>query len=141
MGAPQANWPRIWAKTKEVFVSQFLLISYIVATVIALAWPVPGRAVVSVSVRCRWLSQFVRLLKMPGCCNHVQLPRLLAVPALRPLRMWHVQPSRSVLLAQLNAVFGERTQLCGLQDTEHHDRCVHQCIASGTCSDLMGSSN
>ncbi len=59
MGAPQANWPRIWAKTKEVFVSQFLLISYIVATVIALAWPVPGRAVVSVSVRCRWLSQFV----------------------------------------------------------------------------------
>lgn len=52
MGAPRANWPRIWAKTKGVFVSQFLLISYIVATVLALAWPVPGRAVVSVSVRC-----------------------------------------------------------------------------------------
>lgn len=49
MGAPRANWPRIWARTKEVFVSQFLLISYIIATILALAWPVPGKAVVSVS--------------------------------------------------------------------------------------------
>lgn len=51
MGAPRINWPRVWAKTQEVFISQFLLISYIVATIIALAWPVPGKAVVSVSVR------------------------------------------------------------------------------------------
>lgn len=51
MGAPRANWPRIWARTKEVFISQFLLISYIIATILALAWPVPGKAVVSVSVR------------------------------------------------------------------------------------------
>lgn len=45
------DWKRVWAWCCETFVAQFLLISYIIATLIALTWPAPGKAVGGVSVR------------------------------------------------------------------------------------------
>lgn len=44
------DWKRVWAKCLQIFIDQFLLISYIVAATIALAWPAPGKAVASVQV-------------------------------------------------------------------------------------------
>ncbi|PSC76757.1 BASS family transporter: sodium ion bile [Micractinium conductrix] len=37
----------MWAKSKQVFIDQFLLICYAVAALIALTWPTPGKAVLS----------------------------------------------------------------------------------------------
>ena len=45
------DWPKVRAKCLKLFIDQFLLISYVVAAIIALAWPVPGKAVMSVEVR------------------------------------------------------------------------------------------
>ena len=137
MGAPRVNWPRVWAKTQEIFISQFLLISYIIATVIALAWPVPGKAVVSVSVRsgagstCK-LQSLPLLLCMPllpclsppllahqlpgfGFAGRAPLPscsqRALASAPAHP-RCRHAPPA---------AVFGQRAQLRRHQNPQYHD--------------------
>ena len=39
-----------WAVWKKLLVDQFMLISYLIAAIIALAWPVPGRAVLGVTI-------------------------------------------------------------------------------------------
>lgn len=48
--AMTVNWEKVYARLKSIFISQFLLISYVVAATIALAWPAPGKAVGSVQV-------------------------------------------------------------------------------------------
>lgn len=87
---------------------QFLLISYIVAVIIALAWPVPGKAVVSLEVRSSRRSSTTGGAARPAgllpgsdgrrCTKpRVDAPRLLT-PASHP------------------AVFGEWAQLPDHQD-------------------------
>lgn len=41
------DWPKLRAKLHKLFIDQFLLISYFVAALIALTWPTPGKAVLS----------------------------------------------------------------------------------------------
>lgn len=44
------DWPKLRAKLHKLFIDQFLLISYFVAALIALTWPTPGKAVLSLDV-------------------------------------------------------------------------------------------
>lgn len=44
------DWEAVWAKAKKIFIDQFLLISYFIATLIALTWPTPGEWVVGLEV-------------------------------------------------------------------------------------------
>ena len=44
------DWPRLWAWLQDFVITQFLLVSYLIAITLALAYPAPGRAVGSVQV-------------------------------------------------------------------------------------------
>lgn len=46
------DWPKLRARLLKLFIDQFLLISYFVAALIALTWPTPGKAVLSLDVSC-----------------------------------------------------------------------------------------
>lgn len=39
----RTRWQRLWSATSKFLVDQFLLVSYLVAITIALAWPAPGQ--------------------------------------------------------------------------------------------------
>ncbi|KAL4434255.1 hypothetical protein ABPG75_000696 [Micractinium tetrahymenae] len=41
------DWPKLRARLLKIFIDQFLLISYFMAALIALTWPTPGKAVLS----------------------------------------------------------------------------------------------
>lgn len=79
-GAEARSWSRLGRRLQAFLVSQFLLVSYLIAITVALAWPEPGRAVGSVKVRrpaipaprpaCLWPPQW------PAAgCPSLPLPR------------------------------------------------------------------
>lgn len=105
------NWEKVCARLKSIFISQFLLISYVVAATIALAWPAPGKAVGSVQVG----RALYRRTEIDGTAN------INAFVAPAVLESWHCAPHRlqifgNVRLIQtINIIIGEALVLALLE--------------------------
>lgn len=81
------DWKRVWAKCLQIFIDQFLLISYIVAATIALAWPAPGKAVASVQFyvngRAYQIEKIINIMIVALACPLI-MPRAIPGRLLLP---------------------------------------------------------